>query len=148
MDRAARPWVEGVREDLLPLIEDRRDGALKAILVNLHPADIANIISILGDEDDQRIARGMKFLSAGTVDPSDTIAGEHRFVSPVRAAATCGRRPRRAAPLQQPTESAPPRRRQPPRYPDKVRRAGPTSCRPFPQALPPGLRRETWGLGE
>ena len=54
MDRVPRPLIEGMREDLLPLVEGRRDGALKAILVNLHPADIAAVITVLGSDDDQQ----------------------------------------------------------------------------------------------
>jgi len=53
MDRAARPLIEEVREDLLPLIEERRDGALRAILVNLHPADIAAVLTLHTDEEEQ-----------------------------------------------------------------------------------------------
>ena len=59
MDSVPRPLIEGVREDLLPLIEDQRDGALKAILVNLHPADIAQIISMLGNAEDQHYVFGL-----------------------------------------------------------------------------------------
>ncbi len=54
MERVPRPLIEGVREDLLPLVEERRDGAIQAVLLNLHPADIALLISTLHDEEDQR----------------------------------------------------------------------------------------------
>jgi magnesium transporter len=53
MDRVARPLIEEVREDLLPLIEERRDGALRAILLNLHPADIAAVLTLHNDEEEQ-----------------------------------------------------------------------------------------------
>ncbi len=54
MERVPRPLIEGVREDLLPLVEERRDGAIQAVLLNLHPADIALLVATLRDEEDQR----------------------------------------------------------------------------------------------
>jgi magnesium transporter len=58
MDRVPRPLIEGVTDDLRPLVEARRDGALKTILVNLHPADIADILTAL-PEDDQGYLFGL-----------------------------------------------------------------------------------------
>ena len=54
MERIARPLIEGVIDDLLPLVKDRKDAAVKTVLVNLHPADIAALLSSLRDEEDQR----------------------------------------------------------------------------------------------
>ena len=45
MDRVARPLIEEVKEDLLPLVEARQSGAIQTVLVNLHPADIAVLIA-------------------------------------------------------------------------------------------------------
>ncbi len=59
MDRVARPLIEGVKDDLLPLVEERRDAAIKTVLLNLHPADIAVLISSLGDDEDQRYLFGL-----------------------------------------------------------------------------------------
>lgn len=60
MDRVPRPLIDGMRQDLIPLIEERRDGALKAILVNLHPADIASVVSTLRNSDtEQRYVFGL-----------------------------------------------------------------------------------------
>jgi len=59
MDRVPRPLIEGMREDLLPLVEERRDGALKTILINLHPADIAAVITVLGNDTDQHYVFGL-----------------------------------------------------------------------------------------
>ena len=68
MDRVPRPLIEGMREDLIPLIEERRDGALKAILVNLHPADIASVVATLRNSDnEQRYVFGL-------IDDSETAS--------------------------------------------------------------------------
>ncbi len=59
MDRVARPLIEGVKDDLGPLVEERRDGPIKAVLLNLHPADIAVLIASFGREEDQRYLFGL-----------------------------------------------------------------------------------------
>jgi magnesium transporter len=59
MDRVGRPLIEEVMEDLLPLVEARQDGAIKTVLVNLHPADIAVLIGSLGDDDEERYVFGL-----------------------------------------------------------------------------------------
>ncbi len=59
MDRVPRPLIEGVKDDLLPLVEERRDAAIKTVLLNLHPADIAALIANLDDEEDQRYLFGL-----------------------------------------------------------------------------------------
>jgi magnesium transporter len=67
-----------MREDLQPLIEDRRDGAMKAILVNLHPADIASIITAMGSEDEQQ------YVFSLVDDPEIASAVLLEFPGPVR----------------------------------------------------------------
>jgi len=54
MDHISRPVIEDIKEDLVPLIEERRGGALQTILLDLHPADIAEFVNILSDDDDQK----------------------------------------------------------------------------------------------
>jgi len=49
-----RPVIDDIKEDILPLVAERRSGALLALLVDLHPADISHLIAVLGDEEDQR----------------------------------------------------------------------------------------------
>ena len=59
MDHAARPLIEDIKADIAALVEERRDGALRAFLVDLHPADIAHLIVVLGDDDDQSFLFGL-----------------------------------------------------------------------------------------
>jgi len=54
VEPVARPLIEDIKEDLIPLIEERREGALRGLLVDLHPADIAHVIVLLRDDDLQR----------------------------------------------------------------------------------------------
>jgi magnesium transporter len=78
MDRVPRPLIAGIEEDLLPLLEDRRDAALRNILINLHPADIADLIASLSDEDYQR------FLFDMIADPETASAVLIELPPPVR----------------------------------------------------------------
>ena len=59
MERVERPQIEGVLDDLLPLVKDRRDAPLRNILLDLHPADVAAFIGSLRDEDDRRYVFGL-----------------------------------------------------------------------------------------
>jgi magnesium transporter len=59
MDHTPRPLIEEITGDLFPLVEQRRDGALLTVILDLHPADIAEILVQLGDEDDQRYLFGL-----------------------------------------------------------------------------------------
>jgi len=54
-----RPLIEDIKEDILPLVAERRSGALLAVLVDLHPADIAHLIDLIRDEEDQRYVFGL-----------------------------------------------------------------------------------------
>ncbi|NNF06341.1 MAG: magnesium transporter [Candidatus Eisenbacteria bacterium] len=59
MDPISQPLIEDIKDDLMPLIKERRAGALLAVLLDLHPADIAELMAITGDEDDQAYIFGL-----------------------------------------------------------------------------------------
>ncbi len=80
MDRVARPLIEEVKEDLLPLVEARQDAAIKTVLINLHPADIAVLIAALGDEEEEQYVFGLlrdRELASGVLTELPSPVREH-----------------------------------------------------------------------
>lgn len=80
MERESRTLVEEIVDDLRALGEERRDGALRAILLDLHPADIADLLARLRDEDLQRYLFGLitdREVASDVLAEADSSVREH-----------------------------------------------------------------------
>ena len=91
LDQVARPLVEDIKEDLLPLLMEKREGAVRALLVNLHPADIAHVLVVLRDDELQSYLFSLlhtKETAADVLSELPTVVREHileAMTSPVLA---------------------------------------------------------------